>query len=281
MRILVTGAKGQLGNELLEILQNEEVTGASKEELNIVDAEAVHAYIAALRPEAVIHAAAYTKVDDCEKNVDLAYQVNAVGAQNIASACLKCGAKMVYVSTDFVFDGKKQEPYLEFDQPNPLNIYGKSKLAGERLVSAILNRFFIVRTSWLYGIKGNNFVKTILKLGQERDELQVVADQWGTPTYARDLAAFIIKLIKTDNYGVYHASNKGMTNWYEFAKAILAGYGITTPVVPITAAELNRPAVRPAYSVMRNYMQELTIGDEMPEWQDSLHEYLQKVKKNC
>jgi dTDP-4-dehydrorhamnose reductase len=279
MNILITGVNGQLGHELYDMLDGKEtVTGIDIEDVDITDAQKVHEYINDFQPDVVIHPAAYTNVDACESNVDLAYKVNSVGAQNIASACLNTGTKMVYVSTDFVFDGQKEEPYIEFDTPNPLSIYGKSKLAGEMLASHILNRLFIVRTAWLYGLNGNNFVKSILRQTKEKDTLTVVNDQWGTPTYTKDLAEVICRLIYTDGYGIYHATNNGQCTWYDFAKKILEYAGMEhVNVLPITTDELDRPAKRPKYSVLRNYMLELTIGDTMRPWEDALKEYVREV----
>jgi dTDP-4-dehydrorhamnose reductase len=279
MNILITGVKGQLGHELYDMLDGKEtVTGIDIEDVDITDAQKVHEYINDFQPDVVIHPAAYTNVDACESNVDLAYKVNAVGTQNIASACLNTGAKMVYVSTDFVFDGQKEEPYIEFDTPNPLSVYGKSKLAGEMLASRILNRLFIVRTAWLYGLNGNNFVKSILSQAKEKDTLTVVNDQWGTPTYTKDLAEVICRLIYTDGYGIYHATNNGQCTWYDFAKKILEYAGMEhVNVLPITTDELDRPANRPRHSVLRNFMLELTIGDTMRPWEDALKEYVREV----
>jgi dTDP-4-dehydrorhamnose reductase len=281
MNILITGVNGQLGHELYDMLDGKEtVTGIDIEDVDITDAQKVHEYINDFQPDVVIHPAAYTNVDACESNVDLAYKVNSVGAQNIASACLNTGTKMVYVSTDFVFDGQKEEPYIEFDTPNPLSIYGKSKLAGEMLASHILNRLFIVRTAWLYGLNGNNFVKSILRQTKEKDTLTVVNDQWGTPTYTKDLAEVICRLIYTDGYGIYHATNNGQCTWYDFAKKILEYAGMEhVNVLPITTDELDRPAKRPKYSVLRNFMLELTIGDTMRPWEDALKEYILKLEE--
>jgi dTDP-4-dehydrorhamnose reductase len=281
MNILITGVKGQLGHELYEMLDGKEtVTGIDIKDVDITDAQKIHEYINDFQPDVVIHPAAYTNVDGCEGNADLAYKVNAVGTQNIASACLNTGAKMVYVSTDFVFDGQKEKPYIEFDTPNPLSIYGKSKLAGEILAGRILNRFFIVRTAWLYGLNGNNFVKSILKQAKEKDTLTVVNDQWGTPTYTKDLAEVICRLIYTDGYGIYHATNNGQCTWYDFAKKILEYSGMEhVNVLPITTDELDRPAKRPRYSVLRNFMLELTIGDSMRPWEEALMEYVEKLMK--
>ncbi|TDT52016.1 dTDP-4-dehydrorhamnose reductase [Fonticella tunisiensis] len=274
MKILVTGSKGQLGYEIINMVEDDEVVGIDKDDLDITDINKTYELIKEIKPDVVIHCAAYTNVDGAERDIDMAYKVNVIGAQNIASACLNVNSKMVYVSTDFVFDGTKNEPYIEFDIPNPLSVYGKSKLAGELIVKDILSKHFIVRTAWLYGKNGNNFVKTMLKLSKEKDVIKVVNDQWGTPTSTVDLSRAILDLIKTDAYGTYHGSNKGQTTWYEFTKKIFEISGINTRIEPISTEELGRPAARPKYSVMRNYMLELTIGDNFRDWEESLRDYL-------
>jgi len=280
MKVLVTGSKGQLGYEIMNMLnEKEDVVGIDIETLDITDSKNCYQYITSLQPDVVIHTAAYTNVDGCESNADLAYRVNVIGTQNIASACLACDAKMIYISTDFVFDGKKNDPYDEFDDPNPISIYGRSKLAGEKMVQSILNKYFIVRTAWLYGLNGNNFVKTMLRLAKEKDEISVVNDQWGTPTYTKDLSQVICKLLYTNNYGIYHGSNKGSCTWYDFAKKIFELAEMKNIIVkPITTEDLGRPAKRPKYSVLRNYMLELTIGDSFRQWESSLEEYISELR---
>jgi dTDP-4-dehydrorhamnose reductase len=276
MKIFITGGEGQLGRELRKQLQGAEYLATDVAELDITDQKAAFQAIAAYRPDVVIHGAAYTNVDGSEANVDLAYRINAVGTQNMAAACLRYDAKMVYISTDYVFDGNLGRPYNEFDQPNPQGIYGKSKFAGETLAKHILNRLFIVRTAWLYG-DGNNFVRTMLKLGSEKEELQVVSDQFGTPTSASCLANAILSLMHTEHYGVYHAACTGITSWYEFAKKIFELSGNTrVKVKPISTGELGRPAPRPPYSPLENRLLRLTVGDIMPRWEDALGEYLRE-----
>ncbi len=278
MKVLVTGAKGMLGTDLMDILsRGHEVIGVDIDDFDITNANQTREKVFEIAPELVIHGAAYTDVDGCETNLELAYKVNAIGAQNIALACRASDAVMLYLSTDFVFDGRKKEPYFEWDHANPLSVYGASKYAGEYFVSRLLQRYYIVRIAWLYGENGKNFVKTILRLVDERDKLQIVDDQFGSPTYTVDVAHGISKLIKSESYGIYHMVNRGETSWYGFAKKILELGGKSGVVVePITTEELNRPAKRPAYSVLRNLALELTIGDPMRNWEDALGEFVQQ-----
>lgn len=274
MKVLITGAKGQLGIDLINVLGAEhEIFPYDVDEMDITDSALTREIILKHRPEVVIHSAAYTNVDACESNTDLAYKINAIGARNVAVACQEIDAKMVYVSTDYVFAGDGKEPYVEFDQVAPVSIYGKSKLAGEDLVKSVLNKYFICRTSWLYGKYGNNFVKTMLRLASEKDQLSVVNDQVGSPTYTVDLAKQINLLIKTNLFGTYHVSNNGNCSWYEFACKIFELAGVTIPVQPITSDQLDRAAKRPAYSIMRNYCLELQDIDIMRQWDEALVDY--------
>lgn len=274
MKVLFTGANGQLGRELTKQLQGTCFLATDSTKMNITDCEETFRTITSYHPDVVIHAAAYTNVDAAESNVNRAYTVNAIGTQNIAAACLRCHAKLVYISTDYVFDGMLGRSYNEFDQPNPQSIYGKSKFAGEMLAKHILNRLFIVRTSWLYG-DGNNFVRTMLKLGQEKTELKVVNDQYGCPTSTKDLANAILRLTETEQYGVYHAANLGVTTWFDFARKIFEFTGNDrVKVLPQSTLELGRPASRPAYSPLHNFMFELRFGNCMRPWEVALREYL-------
>ncbi len=277
MRILITGANGQLGMDLQNALKGHTLYPFARAELDITAGWQTIETIARSQPEVVIHAAAYTNVDGCESDPDLAYRINAVGTRNVAVGCQQCGAAMVYVSTDFVFDGKKREPYLEFDEPNPLSVYGRSKLAGERYVQSLLNKYFIVRTSWLYGKHGKNFVRTMLDLARQGKQLKVVDDQVGSPTYSFDLAKTIRHLVETPFYGIYHVSNRGAVSWYGFAKKIFELAGMDVSLEPATSDELGRPARRPAYSVFRRFALETSIGDEMRPWEEALSEYLKEI----
>ena len=212
MKVLVTGANGQLGYDVVKELQkqNIECCGATRKDFDIIDFEATEKFITNYMPDVVIHCAAYTAVDKAEDEQGLCCLVNASATENIAQICKKIDAKMVYISTDYVFDGTKKDFYEVDDKPNPINVYGKTKLLGEQAVQKILNKYFIVRISWVFGEHGNNFVKTMLRLGKEHKELNVVADQYGSPTYTADLAPLLIEMIKTDKYGIYHATNEGV-----------------------------------------------------------------------
>lgn len=275
-KVLITGAKGQLGLDCIKGLSEEYVTvELAKEQLNITSLDDVINIVREIKPYIVINAAAYTNVDQAEKEVDLAYQINALGARNLAVACLETQSKLVHISTDFVFNGEKNEPYIEFDKTDPLSVYGKSKLMGEELIKEINPRHFIFRTSWLYGANGNNFVKAMLKLAKENKVLKIVNDQKGTPTYTKDLVEIIKKVIETDANGIYHTSNEGECTWYEFAKNIFEILKIDIDILPITTKELNRPAKRPSYSVMRNYMLELEFNYKMRNWKSSLKAFLE------
>jgi len=218
-------------------------------------------------------------VDGCELEPDNAYRVNALGSRNVAVAAAKIGAKLVYISTDYVFDGAARRPYTEFDDTNPISVYGKSKLAGERYVAGLSNKYFIVRTSWPYGEHGHNFVKTMLRLAKEKNELTVVDDQVGSPTYTKDLARFIADLVHTELYGTYHAANTGSCSWYRFARTIFEMAGLDhVKVRPISTSELNRPAPRPAYSVLDHYCIRLEGLPDLRPWEEALEEYLQGEK---
>lgn len=273
MKILITGANGQLGRELARQGHGHELILTDFENLDITNGEAVEEYFRAVKPQAVIHCAAYTNVDGAESDIDGAFRVNVVGAQNIAAGCLETGARMVYVSTDYVFDGHKQEAYREFDPVNPQSVYGHTKQQGEEIVRQILGRHYIVRTAWLYG-DGNNFVRTMLKLAETNKTLRVVHDQVGTPTSTVDLAKVIFTLLSSDAYGTYHATCQGHCSWYEFACEIFRKIGKSIEVVPVTTMEFPRPAKRPMHSVLDNHMLRMSVGDSMREWQDALHEYL-------
>lgn len=274
LKILITGANGQLGKELVRRLHGTDFLATGSAEMDITDQRKTLQVITEYEPDVVIHSAAYTNVDGAEANSDTAYKVNAIGTQNVAAASLKIGARMVYVSTDYVFDGTLGRAYNEFDQTNPQSVYGKTKLAGEVLAKHILNRLYIVRTSWLYG-DGNNFVRTMLKLGQERDKLKVVNDQFGSPTSTKDLAETILRLVDTEHYGTFHVVNTGVTTWYNFAQKIFEICGNhNVKVVSQTTEELGRLAPRPRYSPLNNMMLELTIGNIMRPWQETLTEYL-------
>lgn len=230
--------------------------------------------ITAIRPDLIIHTAAYTDVDGCEKWPEKALEVNTQGTANVAAACADLKIPLVYISTDFVFDGKKRLPYREHDPANPIQVYGRSKLAGEFYVSGLLRKFFIIRTSWLFGKHGNNFPAAILDQAKKGKELRVVNDQTGSPTLTNDLCQGIIKIIKNGEYGIYHVANRGSTSRFGFAVAILKEAGKDNPVQPISFKELKRAAARPAYSVLRNSVLENFLNFQMPDWQDALKRFL-------
>lgn len=273
MKILVTGAHGQLGREIARKGTEYNLFLTDQDTLNITDGAAVANCIQQLKPDVVIHCAAYTNVDGAESDSDGAFRVNVVGSQNLAAGCLETGARLVYVSTDYVFDGSKTEPYREFDVVNPQTVYGLTKVQGEQVVRQILGRHYIVRTAWLYG-DGNNFVRTMLRLASQNQPLRVVDDQFGTPTSTTDLARAIYKLIRSDAYGTYHATCQGQCSWYEFATEIFRQRGLKVKVAPVTTAEFTRPAKRPQYSVLDNYMLRMTIGDPMRAWTEALQDWV-------
>lgn len=278
MKILVTGANGQLGKEIAKQGHKHELVLTDYNILDITNSAAVAAFMRDVKPQAVVHCAAYTNVDGAESDYDGAFRVNVVGAQNIAAGCLETGARMVYVSTDYVFDGQKREPYREFDTINPQSVYGITKWQGEELVRHILGRHYIVRTAWLYG-EGNNFVRTMLNLAEKNSTLRVVDDQIGTPTSTVDLAKSIFMLLATDAYGTYHGTCQGYCSWYEFACEIFLQAGKQIEVLPVTTSEFPRPAKRPAHSVLDNYMLRMTVGDSMRSWQQALKEYIKVLNK--
>lgn len=250
MKVLVTGANGQLGYDVIKELQkqNIECFGAKRKDFDIVDFEATRNFIINYSPDAVIHCAAYTAVDKAEDEKEQCYLVNSDATKNIARICKKINAKMLYISTDYVFDGTKEGFYEVDDLPNPINVYGKSKLLGEQAVQKLLEKYFIVRISWVFGEHGNNFVKTMLKLGKERKEINVVSDQHGSPTYTADLAPLLVEMIKTDCYGIYHATNEGVCSWAEFAEEIFKIAGMNVKVNHITTTEYFTKAKRPLNS---------------------------------
>lgn len=272
MRILVTGAKGQLGQELQRVLTGEDVIAADRPDYELTDA-ALSAKIAATHPDLVIHAAAYTDVDGCERNPETAFTVNTQGTRRVAEGAAKANARLIYISTDYVFDGKKREPYTERDPVNPLNVYGRSKLAGEEEAMKGCRRTLVLRTSWLYGVHGKNFVKTILSLAVTQPEVRVVKDQRGSPTYARHLAQVIAGLIRSDVTGVIHAGGEGECSRYEFAKAILQEAGLGCRVVPISTAESGRLAWRPPYTALSTAFLH-QHGLSLPLWREGVRQFL-------
>ncbi|CAM2940537.1 dTDP-4-dehydrorhamnose reductase [Paenibacillus sediminis] len=287
MKVLVTGASGQLGQDVVSLFAEAGHTllGCDRQMLDITNQEQCFTLVNEFHPDVIIHCAAYTAVDAAETDIDQAYAVNAMGTRNIAVAAEAIGAKVCYISTDYVFDGTSELPYHEYDNTNPQSIYGKSKRAGEILVQSLSSRYFIVRTSWVYGIHGHNFVKTMLKLGQEKPELKVVHDQKGSPTYTVDLANFLLELVTTEKYGIYHASNTGECTWYEFTKAILEDaedllqMKITARVEPCTTEEFPRPAPRPRNSVMEHLSIRANGLTDLRPWREGLRAFLLTLKE--
>lgn len=293
MKILITGAKGQLGSQIINIIKkgsseigeissevkNAKIIGIDVQELDITDITATKAYIKEVKPDVVINPAAYTNVDGCETNEDLAFKVNSLGARNLARACEEIGAKLIHISTDYVFNGVGVKPFKECDEVGPQSVYGTTKLMGEEFVKQFCSKYFIVRTAWLYGYNGNNFVYTIMKAAKERGALQVVDDQRGNPTNAEDLAHHILKLATTEEYGVYHCTGEGECSWYDFASKIVELAGIDASVSPCTSEEYKRPAKRPAYSSLDNMMLRCTVGNEMRQWEDALEVFINNVNK--
>ncbi len=276
MKVLVTGANGQLGYDVVKELQkrNIECYGAMRQDFDIVDFEAVEKFIVSYMPDAIIHCAAYTAVDKAEDEQGLCYLVNASATENIAEICKKINAKMLYISTDYVFDGTKDGFYEVYDKPNPINVYGKTKLLGEQAVQRILDKYFIVRISWVFGEHGNNFVKTMLRLGKERKEISVVADQYGSPTYTVDLALLLVEMIQTDKYGIYHATNEGACTWAEFAEEIFKIADLNVKVNHIATAEYPTMAKRPMNSRLSKKKLVINNFKTLENWQKDLKKFL-------
>lgn len=297
LKVLITGAKGQLGSELGRCLANMQAEIGSISEayadaqvflcdssnLDIADKDAVFKAFQEIEPDIVFNCAAFTNVDGCELNEDAAYAVNATGPENLAQAAKVCGAKLVHVSTDYVFPGTEPTPRIENDEPAPISAYGRTKLAGEIAVRKNCDEYFIVRTAWLYGYEGKNFVKTMIGLGKKFDEVTVVNDQFGNPTSANDLAYTILKLALTDDYGVYHATNEGTCSWADFAAAIMQGAGLDCRVVPVSSTQWKEmhpeSATRPAFSSLENKRLVDTIGNDMRPWQDALASYFENYSE--
>ena len=293
MRVLVTGAAGMLGTDVCavlterghEVIATTRTGGKGFHALEITDTDACVSCISESRPDAIIHCAAWTNVDGAERDQDGAYRGNALGAWNVAFAAAKVGATMVFVSTDFVFDGEKGQLYTEFDRVNPLGAYGASKEAGEQLVRQTLpDRHIIARTSWLFGVNGKNFVTTVQRLAEKLPEVPIVSDQVGSPTFTPDLSRKLVELIEAPLLpGTYHISNAGHCSWFEFAQAIVEKSGLKTPVVPITGAEyaerFKSPTKRPAFSPMRRLALEMRGMDDLPPWQDALDRYLKMLRQ--
>lgn len=273
MKIALTGSDGMLGHDIQKVFTDVELINFTLNDFDITDLDRTMSAIKEARPDYLIHPAAYTDVDGCENDPETAYRVNAVGAKNVTIACEEIGCPVLYISTDYVFDGTKEEPYIESDDPSPVNEYGLSKLHGERFVSSLTDSFYIVRTSWLYGKNGKNFVETISRLLSEKDEIRVVNDQTGSPTYTYDLALKLKELIGK-GFGTYHITNSSKCSWYEFALEIAALKHSDTKMIPITSDEYKLPARRPSCSVLANTMLKQAGIKELRSWKEALREYM-------
>ena len=280
-KIIVTGCNGQLGRAINKIYQDStvyECVNTDVGELDITNVESVDRFVADVKPYAIINCAAHTNVNGCETDVDNAYRINAVGPRNLSIAASRYHAKLMHISTDYVFDGQASSPYTEFDVPNPQAVYRKTKLAGEQFVREFAREYFIIRTAWLYG-DGKNFVRTMLGLAQKHDKVTVVGDQFGSPTSADELAGAIAHLLPTDNFGLFHGTCEGITNWADFTREIYRLAGKSTAVETVTTEQYGKSvtgvvAPRPAYSVLENYMLKLTTDYMFADWQKAAAEYI-------
>ncbi len=281
MRILVTGVKGQLGHDVVNECAKRgiETVGVDIEEMDITDAESVRRVITESNVDAVIHCAAWTAVDAAEDNEEACRRVNAQGTENIAKVCRDLDLKLMYISTDYVFDGQGERPWEPDDERHPLNVYGQTKYEGELAVEKYVKKFFIVRIAWVFGVNGKNFIKTMLRVGKERGAVSVVMDQVGSPTYTYDLARLLVDMIQTDRYGRYHATNEGLCSWYEFACEIFRQAGLDVKVTPLTTAEYGAAkAVRPFNSRMDKSKLKANGFEPLPTWQDALGRYLKELQ---
>lgn len=280
MKILVTGAKGQLGYDVVKEGEKRGfvMIGSDVGDCDLRDEAAVHKIVNSVRPDIVIHCAAYTAVDQAEREQELCYDVNVNGTKYVAAAAAVVGAKLIYISTDYVFDGTGDAPHSVEEVKNPVNYYGLTKSLGEDAVMAALERCFIVRISWVFGSNGNNFVKTMARLGREKEELSVVSDQIGAPTYTPDLAALILDMAATEKYGVYHAANSGFCSWYDFAVKIMELSGLTAKVKPILTKDYPTAAARPRNSRLDQTKLKKNGFSVLPPWEDALRRYLTVLK---
>ena len=293
MNILIVGCNGQLGTELCEQLasgkselgtipklyENATLTKLDVPQIDITDIGGTIRVVEQCLPDLILNCAAYTNVDGCETHPDDAYRVNAIGVRNLAIAAEKVEAKLVHLSTDYVFSGISDHPYREYDLPEPVSVYGKTKLAGEQFVQAFCQRWFIIRTAWLYGYTGKNFVQAILKKAGTQADLKVVNDQRGNPTNAVDLAHHILKIAATEEYGIYHCTGNGECSWYDFASEIVRLAKLDATVIPCRSDEYPSPTKRPQYSSLDHMMLRATVGDEMRVWQDAIRSYFAHIQK--
>ena len=279
MKILIAGSNGMLGHDLQEVLKNKhELILTTSKTLDITDKNHTIDFILNNKPDIVINSAAYTNVDGCEENQDLAYSVNGQGPKNLAIACSELDIPLVHISTDYVFNGKNNRPWVEDDEIGPISVYGKSKLQGEINIQENLDKFFIIRTAWLYGINGGNFPKTMLELAKTHPEITVVTDEVGCPTYTLDLAKAIAELIESDYYGIYHITNSGSCSWFDFAEYIFEIANLDIKVIPVTASEFARPAPRPSYSVLENKKWLENGFKPLRNYKEAIKDYIKLIK---
>ena len=280
MKVLVTGVKGQLGHDVVNELKERgiEAVGVDIQDMDITDASSVDRVTRGAAPDAVIHCAAYTAVDAAEENVEACRKVNADGSRNIAKVCRDLDIKMIYISTDYVFDGQGEHIWEPEDECAPGSVYGQTKYEGELAVQELLEKYFIVRIAWTFGVNGKNFVKTMLKLAENHDTITVVNDQFGSPTYTHDLARLLADMVQTEKYGVYHATNEGFCSWYDFACAIFKEAGVRVNVVPVTSAEYGAKANRPMNSRMSKEKLTENGFERLPPWEDALKRYIAELK---
>ena len=278
MKLLVTGVKGQLGHDIVKECQkrNIEAVGVDVDEMDITNAKQVDKVIKKNKYDAVVHCAAWTAVDKAEDEIDACTKVNVVGTKNIVKVCKELDIPLMYFSTDYVFDGQGESEWKEYDERHPLNVYGQTKYEGELAVQT-LNRYFIVRIAWVFGVNGNNFIKTMLRLGKAHGAVSVVNDQIGSPTYTYDLAKLCVKMIQTNKYGIYHATNEGLCSWYEFACEIFKQAGMNVEVTPVDSTKFPAKAKRPNNSRMSKTMLDKNGFDRLPTWQDALSRYLKEI----
>lgn len=281
MKVFVTGVKGQLGHDVMNELEKQglEGIGVDIDEMDITDADQVNKVIKEAAPDAVIHCAAYTAVDAAEDNEEICRKVNATGTENIAKVCEELDIKMMYISTDYVFNGQGERPWEPDDEREPLNVYGQTKYEGELAIEKHVKKFFTVRIAWVFGVNGKNFIKTMLNLGKTHDHLTVVNDQTGSPTYTYDLARLLVDMIQTDKYGRYHATNEGLCTWYEFACEIFKQAGMNVSVAPVSSDEYPAKAKRPSNSRMDKSKLTENGFKPLPTWQDALGRYLKEIEE--
>ena len=279
MCVLVTGVKGQLGYDVVNVLQSRgyKVIGVDREEMDLMNNQMIQKFIMDARPSAIIHCAAYTAVDKAEEEWEICYQVNAEATRIIAKCAKELDIKLIYISTDYVFDGTKHGEYVETDIPNPINVYGASKLKGEKYVQELLDKYYIVRISWVFGENGNNFIKTMQRLGKERNELNIIDDQIGSPTYTADLAPLLVDMMEIDKYGVYHATNEGFCSWYQFANEIFKQSNIQVKTNPILTNQYPTLAKRPINSKMSKAKLIENNFQLLPNWKQALDDYLLRL----